>query len=46
MWGVGYYQLIREKTNPYDTCYRVTIRLRGLGVEVGSQGSGVERRRL
>ena len=26
--------------------YRVTIRLRGPGGEVGSQGSGVERRRL
>lgn len=36
----------RPKTSSSATSYRVTIRLRGLGGEVGSQGSGVESRRL
>ena len=30
-------QLIRKRTNPCALPYRVTIRLRGLGGEVGSQ---------
>jgi 5S rRNA maturation endonuclease (ribonuclease M5) len=39
-------QLIRQKTRSCCVTYRVTIRLRGLVGEVGSQGSGVEHRRL
>ncbi len=36
----------RQDASPCGVRYHVTIRLRGPGGKVGSQGSGVERRRL